>query len=70
VSAVEASASPKPARAMRWSWRSRCARGSLSATCADSSWRAAKRLGWPAATSVRVRKKVIWKPQSARVAPA
>ena len=65
VSSTLALAMPKPARAMRWSWRSRACAGSLTAACANSSCDGSKRLtGW-LLRPVDVRKKVNWKPHPA-----
>ena len=45
--------------------RCRCAPMSLSAACANSNWRGAKRPGSDAASPVRWRKNVTWKPSGA-----
>ena len=62
VASAAASARSNPARAARWSWRSRPKRGSAMAACANSSCFGAKWLGLSSAMRGRLRKKVTWMP--------
>jgi hypothetical protein len=62
MSSSAACATPKPARATRWSCRSLPASGSDRAAWANITWRGVNALGFAVASAGRERKKVIWKP--------